>query len=194
MDFGCESGSPARHRIALQQSREFRCSANFLARTISDDLSLIHHHDPRDQVKESGTQGMRDNEDSPADHKVLEYGMNDIFAARIHSGGCFVKDQNGGIPDDCASQCKSLSLPSGKSATPISDLCFVSVRKLFDEFCCLSLAGGIEDLFARRSWISVTNVLMNRVVEQKGLLSHQSDLTAKILCAKFSDVNTVDQY
>ena len=69
----------------------------------------------------------------------------------------------------------------------------VAVGQLLNETGSLCFFCGLLDHLSCGGRISVANVLVDGVVEEKSFLCHQTDLAAEVCRAEFADVHAVDQ-
>ena len=74
-----------------------------------------------------------------------------------------------------------LFLTTGQSGSSLTNECLIPIRKFHDEFMNISLLCCLNDLFHRRIWSAIRNILTNTSTKQIYILLYQSDLFTKTL-------------
>lgn len=63
-----------------------------------------------------------------------------------------------------------------------------------DEFKSVGLPGSIQNIAVRGIESPVKNVLLERVIEEQGLLLHESKSLTKLANIHLSDINAIDEH
>ena len=117
-----------------------------------------------------------------SDDELFQHLLNGLFAFQVHLAGGLVQDQDRRIAEYGPGKCDPLPLPARKPIAQCAGQGFVALRKfVFDEPVGMGLFGGLDHLLARGIGHAVTDVIEDRVVEQRRFLGYKPDLAAQIL-------------
>src|SRR2546421_12753656 len=83
------------------------------------DLSVRHYSQAVGVAK--STESVRDGESRAVLYQPVDRLLNKPLCLRIHAGGRFIEDQDGGIMEDRARDGDSLSLAAGESLPSLAD-------------------------------------------------------------------------
>ena len=113
--------------------------------------------------------------------KGLQRQLNLFFRLGIKRGSGFVEKKNGRILQDRPRNGDPLLLTAGKQHPFVADNGVVLVRLLQDELMCVSHLGRLINVLACRVQPAKEDIVVDGIVKQKRVLSHQSDLLAQRL-------------
>jgi len=114
---------------------------------LDDDPTLPQH-----ELKIAMAQrleAVRDHDSRPAGSQPL-HDVNQVgFRSGVEGAGGLIKDDDGGIPEECAGQGNPLSLPTGKTGATIAHVGIVFPRHGADKFLGMGCSRRRLDLGVR---------------------------------------------
>ena len=99
--------------------------------------------------------------------------LNQDFILRVKGCCCLVKQNNGSVFQQGASDGNTLALTAGKSAAVFTENRLIPVRHLPDKFITIGGFGRGNHLIVRCVWIAKTDIVHNRIIEQGHILEHE---------------------
>src|SRR6516225_7006306 len=97
----------------------------------------------------NGRKPVCDDERSPRFHDLGKRGLHSCLGERIERAGSFIKNENGGILEQCPRDRQPLSLTPGKQSAAFTCIGLEALRQLLDDIQHLgALAGGAQLLVA----------------------------------------------
>jgi len=122
--------------------------------------------------------------------------LNFLFIFLIKSAGRLVKKQNLRLLDESSGDSYPLLLSSRKLPARIAH---VRVDALLSHFLVNKIPGvcrfqRLNDLLVCRVWVAVEEVLLDRLVEEDGLLADIPNLPSKFSKAKALNISVIDGY
>ena len=122
-----------------------------------------------------------------------QFGLYRLFRFRIERGGRFIENQDRRILQDGARDRHALLLAAGQFQAALAHHRVITLRQRFDEIMDVRGLRGGDDFFARRIGTPVGDVVVDRIVEQHGVLRHDADRGAQAGLRHVAYVLAVDQ-
>ncbi len=91
-------------------------------------------------------------------HQVGKGFLDVAFALAVERGGCFVKDQDRRVLQNCPGEGNPLSFPAGKDYPAVAHFGLVTVGKAADKIIGTGFFGGCDYFFFAGGGIAVTDV------------------------------------
>ena len=145
----------------------------FLVGAALDDAAVLEHEDL--VGIDDRRQPVRDDQRGALARDLGELGLDDLLGARVERDGRLVEDQDGRVLEQRARDRDALLFAAGELEAALADHRVVAVRQRFDEGVDVRGARRGDDLLARRLGPAVGDVVVDRVVEQHGVLRNDAD-------------------
>ena len=117
------------------------------------------------------------------------------FRFSIQRRGGFIQNQNGGVFQNGTSDGDALPLTTGQHNAIFANLGVVAFRQFTNKFIGMGSTGRLLNF---RSGFTgqrtVGNVVADRTVKQRNLLTNDGNLLAQIRQGKITDIGIVQQY
>src|SRR5215468_8124270 len=137
---------------------------------------------------------MSDRDHSASRSKFRQSLLNLLFRFRIERRRGFVEQKNRRVLQNSACDSEPLLLAAGKKAAFVPNHRVVTLWLSHDELVRVSCLGGFVNLFLCRVQPSELDVVKDRVVKQKRLLSDEPDLIAQRFLRDRTQITAVDLY
>src|SRR5262249_46796724 len=171
-------------RVNAASGNQFAMGAAFA------DLPFLQH---KDFIRTAyGRQAVGDDKSRPANHEIGQRLLDEHFGLGVQLGSGFIKDQNGGILEQSASDGDALTLPAAESRAPFANDGAVTLRKAHDEIVGQRGSGGGLDALGRNAGKARANVVPDGVVEQDVFLGDHSDLLPERSNGHIANVEAID--
>ncbi len=161
-----------------------------------DDAALIQHHQP--VHARDGREPVRDGNDGASAHQPVELLLDRRLDLGIERRGRFVQDQDRRILEDHPSNRDALALPAGELDAALAHMRVEAAPSLpiferLDEFQGMGAHRRRAHLLFVRLRPAVADVVADRAVQERGVLSHHGDVGAQALLGHQRNVLPVDQ-
>ena len=123
----------------------------------------------------------------------VELVLDCLLRRRIERRGRLVEYQDARILEDGARDRDALLLAAGELQPALAHPRFVAFRQALDEVVNVRRARGFDDFLARGVRAPVEDVVVDRVVEEHGVLRHDADRRAQARLLEIADVDAVHQ-
>jgi hypothetical protein len=159
-------------------------------RSLLSDLAVFNQQDPVGIT--DGRQPVGDDEGSSVLADLQHCPPYFLFGHSINGTGRFIQNQDRCVGQHRPGDAQQLALALGQFHAALAQHRVISFRQLRDEAVCFRGPGGRFDLFHRRFRMSVADVLLDRLREQRRILQHDAEGGAQILHAVFAQVMAVE--
>mmetsp|Transcript_139900 Transcript_139900/g.363649 ORF Transcript_139900/g.363649 Transcript_139900/m.363649 type:complete len:347 (-) Transcript_139900:1137-2177(-) len=113
-------------------------------------------------------------------HQLIQRLLHVVLVLRVQSTCGLVQEQHLRFPDDCSSNCNSLLLPSRDASRLLAWVRVVFTLQPTDKLVCFGQLGSPFDVaLILVAGGTVSNVILNRPVEENRLLLHDTNLRAQ---------------
>src|SRR5207302_5936858 len=136
---------------------------------------------------------MRDQEAGAALHQVSHRFHDYGLCFKIYGAGGFIKDQDGSVFEEGASERNALALSAGEANTALADLCLVTRGQLLDELVDVRCLRRSNDLRPAGRGTSICDVFRNAAGKENGILSDNRGLVAQVRQFVIAKVNPVEK-
>lgn len=157
-----------------------------------DDLAAGHDDDH--VGRKHGGEAVGDGDHGFAGGEFFQGGLDHALALGIEGRGGFVEQEHGGVLQQGAGDGEALLLSAGKFAAFVADDGFVALRLGENEIVGVGLAGGFFDLFACGVGASEKDVVVDGVVEKKGVLRDDADMPAQGIERDAAEIASVEAH
>ena len=126
---------------------------------------------------------MRHDKACATGHELVECRLHLQLGTRIDARRCLVQQQNRRIGEHNARNAQQLFLTLAKRAAVLADDRIVAAWQLHDKLVRMRALGSFDNLLARSSWATVSDVVRHRALEQPSVLQHHAKGAAQA-CAR----------
>ena len=126
---------------------------------------------------------MRHDKARTTGHELVECRLHLQLGTRIDARRRLVQQQNRRIGEHDARDAQQLFLTLAKRAAVLADYRIVAAWQLHDKLVRVRALGGLDNLLARGSWATVSDVVRHRALEQPCVLQHHAKGAAQA-CAR----------
>ena len=157
-----------------------------------DDPAVIDDEDAvgADHAREA----MRQDQGRAALRQPVEPALDDRLVLGIDRGQGLVEDQDRRIAQQRPGDRQALALAARQIDAALADQRLVAVRQLQDEVMRVGVARGGFELGLGRIRLAEAQILLDRAVEQIGVLVHHGDLAAQRLGIEGADILAADPH
>ena len=136
---------------------------------------------------------MRHDKAWAASHELVECRLHLQLGAGIDARGRLVQQQNRRVGEHDARDAQQLFLTLAKRAAVLADHRIVAAWQLHDKLMRMSALGGFDNLLARSSWATVSDVFRYRALEQPSVLQHHAKGAAQACARVVTRRTTIDR-
>src|SRR5215472_16008446 len=137
---------------------------------------------------------MSDRDNGASRSKFRQSLLDLLFRLRIERRRGFVEQEDRRVLQSSACNSEAWLMATGKKAAFVANHRVVLLWLSHDELVRVSCVCGFVNLFLRRLQLSELNVVKDRVVKQKRLLSDEPDVIAQRFLRYQAQVTAVDLY
>ncbi len=127
-------------------------------------------------------------------HETFEGFLDDSLVLGIDRRQSLIEDEDGCIAEQGAGDGDALPLPAGEPDSALANDGVIALRQPADEFVGIGRPGHGFQLGPGRLGPAHAQVVLDRAVEQIGILVHHGDLTANLIEGEIAQVAAADQY
>ena len=127
-------------------------------------------------------------------HQLEQCVLHQPLALGIECRGGLVEDEDGRILQNGAGNAHALPLSARETAAAVADVGVESLLRLHDEVVGIGNACRPLHVLARGVFHAESDVIVERVVEEDGLLVDVSDELAQVVDAQLAHVDAVDEH
>ena len=113
------------------------------------------------------------------------------FGFVVHTGGCFVQNEDGGVFQEGPGQADALALAAGEFFAPLADDGIVAPGQGVNKTLGLGKAGCSKNLLIPRAGIPISDVLPHRAMKKKNVLVHKGNSAYQVPEPIISNINTI---
>gem|GEM_PF-2790813 len=144
-----------------------------LVASLLDDASFIKNQDAIRTA--GGIKAMGDHDPGTPTQQILERGADQLFGLGIERGGRLVKDQDRRVFDQRTGDGDPLPLAGRQACSVLAEPRVIGIRQAGDEPVRMDGPGRGLDPLSRDVCAPVGDVVVNGIVEEHGVLRHQTD-------------------
>ena len=148
-------------------------------------------HDDDEIGIDDGGETVCDGDDGTVFHQRVKRLLDKMFRGCIESGCRFVENEYWRIFEQRAGDGEALLLAAGEKGAAFAGHAVVFFRFRQDEFICVGLMCGFDDLFFRRVRRAVLDVFADGVVEKERILRDDADELAEGGIVDIADILSI---
>ena len=141
----------------------------------------------------NGGQPMRDDKARASGEDLLQAFLDALFGLGVDRRRRFVHNEDLRLGEDRTRKRDQLLLTGRQKSPALANLEAVSARELLDEIVCPDARCGFYDFFARRSYLTVSNIVRHSATEEMRRLKHDSELRLQPQQTALAIVDAIDQ-
>ena len=128
-------------------------------------------------------------------HDFVKLLHDKLFRVRIQVARSFIKEEDLCLRfEKTTSDKDTLAFASRKFGTKVTDLSLVAVLHAHNAIVDAALASDSFDVFLRRIWVAISQVVLDRVVEKDTILRHYDDMLSERLKRQVFHILVVYQH
>src|SRR5581483_147451 len=160
-------------------------------RSAVGNSAILQHHDPVGAAYRGEPVG--NHKHRTARHQVLQRRLYQRLRFRVQRRSGFVKNKNGRILENSASNGQALAFASGEARAALANYRVIPLRHLADEIVRQGSLGRRHNDGLLDVGLAIGNVVTHSVVEQNGLLRDDPNLAAQREHGHVADILPVNQ-
>ena len=139
-----------------------------------------------------GAQAVGDHQGGAAGEEAFEGVLDEAFGLGVEGGGGFVEDEDGRVAQYGPGDGEALPLAAGEFAAPVTDVGTVAIRRGEDEVVSVSDPRRFVDLRLGDARQPENDVVVDRIVEEDGLLGDDTEVGAYVRQGELPQVGAVE--
>ena len=137
---------------------------------------------------------MRQDQRRPSNHQPVERLLDDRFVLGIDRGKRLVEDQDRRVAQQRSSDCQPLALAAREKQAALADHRGIALRQRDDEVVRVCGDRRLDDLLPRGVGLAEAQIVLDRAVEQIGVLPHDGDLGARRFRVERLEIDAADPH
>ena len=135
---------------------------------------------------------MGNDEGAPSAGNFIQVRLYIAFCCTVQRRGGFVKEEHCRVFEYGAGNCDTLFFATGELQTSLTDTGLIARGQLGNKVVNPGCTGGFVDMLFVSARITVGNVVIDRIVEQNGVLRDHADSIAERRLCDFLQIEAVD--